>query len=274
VRRTALSAALALALVPSADSSTPSSGERALQTVRSLAAIGARPAGSAAEKNAGDLVRKRLSAHGYRVSLQPFPLPRGGESRNVVALPRGAIRAIVTAHLDGVRHGPAANDNASGVAVMLELARAFGPERGILFAALGAEERAETGSDAHLGSVRLLRGFSTAGRRRIQVALNLDMVGVGARLHVRGIEPTPNRSARLAFAAASRAGLSVTYLTDPGWSDHAELSRAHIPAAWIQWREDSCWHRACDVPERVSPAKLTAAWDLVSQTLTAALPGR
>lgn len=236
-------------------------------TVRAIAAGGPRPAGSAAEARAGRIVSAGLRSAGYRVVVQVVPLPRGGRSLNVVALPVGRPRALVTAHLDGVAEGPAANDNASGVAVLLELARTTPPSEGVLFAALGAEERVETGSRLHLGAMRLLRGLSAAGRRRIRVALNLDMVGVGMRLHVRGIEVSPNRSARRALAAAQRLGLRATYLRDPGWSDHAELSRGGLPAAWLQWREDACWHRACDRAARVSSAKLRAVAALTRAAL-------
>lgn len=247
---------------------------RAKVVVRQIAGFGPRPAGSVAERSAAGVVASAFSRAGYRVARQAVLLPRGGRSSNVIALPHGPIQAVVTAHLDGVRESSAANDNASGVAILVELARVVGPERGVLLAALGAEERVETGSDIHLGSARLVRGFSAGGKRRIRVAINLDMVGVGTRLHVRGIEDSPNRSARLVLAAARRASLRVTYLRDPGWSDHAELSRAGIPTAWIQWRDDSCWHEACDVPERVSTARLAAAGRLALETLNATVPGR
>lgn len=247
---------IALAVVALASPSV--SGERAHADVRAIAALGARPAGSATERRAAALVEARFRSLGYRVVTQRVPLPRGGASRNVVALPRGPIRAVVTAHVDGVSEGPAANDNASGVAVMLELARVLRGADGVLFAALGAEERVETDSRIHLGSARLARGFSAAGKRRIRIAVNLDMVGVGTRLYVRGIEASPNRSARR---------FALPYLRDPGHSDHAELTRAGLPTAWLQWREDACWHRACDRPGRVDPAKLARVARLVLRAL-------
>ena len=256
-----LALALLLALAIPAAGATPQarpSGVRALETVRELAALGPRPAGSTAERRAGAIVAAKLRAYGYRVVFQPFRLPRGGVSRNVVALPRGRIGAIVVAHLDGVSAGPAANDNGSGVAAMLEVARVLCGRPGTLLAALGAEERVETGSPLHLGSARLLHGLSRAARRRV-VALSLDMVGVGPTLNVRGLEPAPNRSARLALARARSLGLRATYRPDTGQSDHAELTRGGLPAAWVQWRWDPCWHSACDRPSRVVAWKVEAA---------------
>lgn len=253
---------LALAALPATATSAPDiSGARAKAFVARLAALGPRPAGSLNEVRAAKLVKARFLALGYRVSIQRFRLPDGRYSRNVVGRSPGTPRAIVVAHLDGVHEGPAANDNASGVAAMLEVAAALRRREGVLFAALGAEERVETGSRFHLGSVRFMRSLPLSVRRRVRLALSLDMVGVGTRLAVRGIERSPNRSARLARARARALGFRVTYLRDDGFSDHAEMTRGGIPAGWLQWRSDACWHEPCDRARRVRAVKLAvAAW--------------
>jgi hypothetical protein len=242
------------------------SGVRAKAFAARLAALGPRPAGSANERRAGQMVERELRALGYRVVIQPFRLPRGGTSRNVVGRTPGPLRAIVVAHVDGVSEGPAANDNGSGVAAMLEVARDVAGRPGLLVAALGAEERVETGSPLHLGSARLVRGLTRAERRSIRVALSLDMVAVGPTLNVRGLEASPNRSARLALQQGRRLRVGATYRQDTGQSDHAELTRAGIPAAWIEWRWDTCWHRACDQPQRLSVSKLAVAARLALET--------
>jgi aminopeptidase YwaD len=272
--RAALAGALAFVVAGStAGSVEQGPALRAKTTVAAIAALGPRPAGSATERRAGRLVSARLRTLGYRVVRQSFPLPRGGTSQNIVGLTSPRPRVVIVAHLDGVSAGPAANDNASGVAVLLEVARALRARPGVLVAALGAEERPQTGSHLHLGSVRLLAGISRAGRRRIRLALSLDMVGVGPTFNVRGIEATPNRSARAALERSRALGLGAWYL--PGsQSDHAEMSRAGLPAAWIQWRWDPCWHTACDVASRVEPRKLLAAYRLALASAEAALrPG-
>jgi Iap family predicted aminopeptidase len=252
-------AALALAAPAEVGSAEQVSGPRAKRFVHRLAAMGPRVAGSATERRAGRLVAAELRALGYRIRIQRFRLPEGGVSQNIVGLSRGPVRAIVVAHLDGVAAGPAANDNGSGVAAMLEVARALRGRPGVLVAALGAEERPETGSHLHLGSARLMRGISSAGRRRVRVALSLDMVGVGWSFEVRGLEAAPNRSAGRALAAGRSLGYRVVYHQDTGQSDHAEMTRGGLPAAWIEWRWDTCWHRACDTADRVSAAKMAAA---------------
>jgi hypothetical protein len=250
-------AAALLTAAPAAQ--VDSAGIRAQQTVRALAVLGPRVAGSATERRAAQVVTSRFAKLGLTPVVQSVPLPRGGASRNLVFRTGGPLRAIVVAHLDGVSAGPAANDNGSGIGTLLEVARALGDTPGVLYAALGAEERVMTGSKLHLGSARLLRSLSLADRRSVRLSLSLDMVAYGPELDVRGLEPRPNRSARQALAAARRVGIHATYLRDTGQSDHEELTRGGVPAAWIEWRWDPCWHTACDRVGRTDPAKLSAA---------------
>jgi Peptidase family M28 len=262
----AIAVIAALALVAPAGTAEQVDGLRAKRFVRQLAALGPRPAGSATERRAAAMVQRELRALGYRVVIQRFRLPEGGSSQNVVGIGPGATRAIVVAHLDGVPESPAANDNGSGVAAMLEVARGL---RGkpVLVAALGAEERAWTASKVHLGSARLMRGISAAGRHRIRTALSLDMVGVGWSFEVRGLESAPNRSSRLALETARSLGYRVIYHQDGGLSDHAEMTRGGLPATWIQWRWDTCWHTPCDTADRLVPAKVASAARLALATV-------
>ena len=255
----ALCAAPGLAVLTGAGEGGLGPGGRAKHLVTVLASKGPRPAGEpGAERFAQELVATELRKLGYRVVFQGVDLPNGRSTRNVVGLSSGRPKVVLVAHLDGVRGSPAANDNASGVAVLMELAASLRGEPGVLVAATGAEERAVTGSRVHLGSLRLLQGISPQARRGVRLAVSLDMVGVGTRLHVRGIERAPNRSARLLLAQRRS-----TYLRDDGDSDHAELSRHGLPAAWLQWRTDPCWHEPCDVARRVDARKLEAAFRVV-----------
>jgi len=269
----AIAGAVAVAAAPPAATAAPSvSGVRAKAMVAKLAALGPRPAGSLNERRAGGIVAARFRRLGYTVTIHRVRLPDGRYSRNVLGRSPGAPRAIVVAHLDGVHAGPAANDNGSGVAAMLEVASVLRGRAGVLFAALGAEERVVTGSPFHLGSLAFVRWLPGPVRRRVRFAISLDMVGVGTTLHVRGIEAAPNRSARLALARGRALGLRVTYLRDPGYSDHAELTRGGVPAAWLEWRPDPCWHSPCDRAARVSARKLAAAARLTLSAARAVIP--
>jgi len=263
----AIAVVVALAVLVAAGGGVPGPGARAKQTVSLLASKGPRPAGEpGAEGFAQRFVAAELRELGYRVVLQRINLPNGRSTRNVVGLTAGRPKVVIVAHLDGVRGSPAANDNASGVAVLLELAASLRGRPGVLVAATGAEERVVTGSRVHLGSLRLLSGISPQARRGVLLAVALDMVGVGTRLHVRGIEQAPNRSAKLLLSNGGG-----TYLRDDGDSDHAELTRHGMPAAWLQWRTDACWHEACDVARRVEARRLEAAFRVVLLAANAAL---
>ncbi len=255
----AVAVVVALAALTGAGGAALGPGGRAKQTVTFLASKGPRPAGEpGAEAVAQRFVAAKLEALGYRVVLQRVDLPNGRSTRNVVGLTSGRPQVVIVAHLDGVRGSPAANDNASGVAVLLELAASLRGEPGVLVAATGAEERVVTGSRVHLGALRLLRGISPQARRGVRLAVALDMVGVGTRLHVRGLEGRPNRSAKLLLSEGGS-----TYLRDDGDSDHAELTRNGLPAAWLEWRDDPCWHESCDVARRVDARRLEAAFRVV-----------
>ena len=178
-------------------------GPEAKEWAAKIARLGQRPAGGLNERRAGEIVRRRLATLGYDVTIQRFRLPNGQMSRNVVGRTSGPVRVIIVAHMDGVHRTQAANDNASGVGVMLTVARFLAGEDGVLVAAMGAEERMVTGSSWHLGSRRLTSGFSAAQKAGVRLALSVDMVGFGSTLNIRGLEST--RTARRAACSTPPA---------------------------------------------------------------------
>lgn len=271
MRRTAVGLAVLAALLAASPAAAAISGVAAKQWAAKIAALGQRPAGGTHERQAQGIVKARLEALGYDVVGQWFTLPNGKLDRNIVGRTMEPTRVVIVAHVDGVWGTTAANDNASGVGLLLELARELKNEPGVLVAALGAEERHVTGSTKHLGSLRLLQSLTKTQRANVRLALSLDMVGVGTRLHVRGIEATPNRSSRLVLARARALGIRLTYLPDSGQSDHAEMSRAGMPAGWIEWRNDVCWHSPCDRISRVKPWKIQPAGRVVLSAARRAL---
>ena len=267
MRRLPLVALLALACWVAALTEAPNAaafnGVQAKAWAGRLAALGPRPAGGENERRAGAIVRQRFLNLGYNVTVQRFPLPEGGRSLNVIGRTPGPLRVIIVAHMDGMPWTRAANDNGSGVGVTVMLAQYLANEPGVLVAALGAEERRHTGAGWHLGSRRLTRSLTAAQKQGVRLALSIDMVGVGSTLNIRGLESSPNRSARLLLAAARRLGIAASYLQDTGQSDHDDLTRGGVPAAWIEWRWDPCWHMACDRTHRLKSYRLRAAGRVV-----------
>ena len=135
------------------------SAARALEDVRALAGSGEpRPVGSAAGARAVEAIAGRLRALGLEVEVQrTFACgPYGACARvaNVVARlgPPGRKGVLLVAHHDSVPAGPGAADDASGVAAVLEVARALAagppPARPFLALLTDAEESGLVGAAA------------------------------------------------------------------------------------------------------------------------------
>lgn len=89
---------------------------------------------------------------------------------------------MLGAHLDSVPEGPGINDNGSGSAAILEVARELASndietENTVRFAWWGAEESGLVGSDSYIfGDGDMLEGISDEEYERIKLYLNFDMV--------------------------------------------------------------------------------------------------
>jgi Zn-dependent M28 family amino/carboxypeptidase len=119
--------------------------------------------------------RQVPAREGDRVRLDIDAETAKGSTRNVIAEigPTSGPVAMAGAHLDSVPGGPGINDNGSGVAALLGVARTFAarPPGRVRLAFWGAEE------EGLIGSRRYVRELSDADRREIAAYLNLDMVG-------------------------------------------------------------------------------------------------
>lgn len=127
------------------------------------------------------LVADELVAAGLQVERQPFE-SRGVTHHNVVGTLPGRRPErpwlLVGAHFDTVSLTPGADDNASGIAVMLEAARLFGvrPERTVQFVGFNLEEPQDALGSYRVGSARFAQR-ARAEARRYDGALVLEMVG-------------------------------------------------------------------------------------------------
>ena len=137
-----------------------------------------RPEGLAA---AAGYIRKTLEGAGYTVSIQPFT-SRGLTVNNLEAVlsGHGAADEIIVAgaHYDSVAGRPGANDNASGVAALLELARLLAGTalpRTVRFVAFANEEAPFFYGD-EMGS-NLYAARAHAQGERIEAMLSLETIG-------------------------------------------------------------------------------------------------
>ncbi len=245
-----------------------------------LAGWGPRPAASAAEARAHRLVARRFRAAGLRVAIQEFPVPGRGRSRNVIGAfdTRARCLRVVMAHADTTPGAPGANDNASGVAVVTELAgrlERIEPGCDVWLVATGAEERIYTGRPDHLGALALARRARARGaERRLDWALSLDEVGRDRPFWLRSPAAAPRRGVEGALlAAARRARVPASWVRDEttGNSDHREFELLGLPAAklGVGAGGEPCRHSPCDRAGRLWPRSLVLARRLAAEALGA-----
>jgi Zn-dependent M28 family amino/carboxypeptidase len=244
-----------------------------MRTIRALASrIGPREASSAAYRQAADWVQGRFEAVGYDVRRQRLHVPAGnswgievpaGRTWNVVATPPGfdpsAPHLVVGAHLDTVPQAPGAEDDASGISVILELARLAGQARTRLpveLVAFAAEEpRGDGDALHHFGSTAMVARMAAGERRAVTAMVALDRVGVGTVVPVciGGIEPPVVRTALLRVGAQIGVPTSSCLNTS---ADHWSFEKAGIPAARVGGTSYTAYHSVADVPSVVSLAQL------------------
>lgn len=252
----------------------------AMAVVRHLAGrIGPREATSPAFERAAGWAGRRLARLGLSVRRQEFDVPAGtswgvpvpaGRSVNVVGWPPGlepaAPHLVVGAHLDTVPQAPGAEDNASGIGVMLATAEAVAATRTrlpVVFVAFGAEEpRGGTDADHHYGSRAYVRGLSPGERDAVRAMLSLDRVGVGSVVPVGSAVEGIDRVADRLVGAARTAGVPVVREVNRA-SDHWQFVRAGLPGVRLGSTPYAGYHSARDVPSVVDPRQLARVGRLV-----------
>ena len=210
-------------------------------------------------------------------------------SANVAGLIEGANGSLrnetvlVTAHYDhlGVVKGkvyPGANDNASGTAAVMELARMFShpsarPKRSLLFVVFGSEEEGLLGS--YFYTEKPLRPLATT-----RGVLNLDMIGRD-EAHIPqsegAVDIPPDTSNEVNLVAAfyspdletlirtenERVGLRISMKFDRDHSmnalfrcDHFPFLLRNVPAIWFFGGWHPGYHEASDTVEKINFVKL------------------
>jgi len=225
--------------------------------------IGYRPEGSAAESEAASYIASYFQSIGYEtVHRQAFKLDNGAFSSNIFVIDPGAGNSpalVVGAHYDsaGGTGSPGANDNASGVGVVLELARVFRNNQNlptIIFTAFGAEEILPGFSKDHhhYGSRYMAAHLHELGYNVVGM-ICVDMVGVGNTLTLNSTLRAPRTMVDLLTAYARRSGLAPVFRQDPGWSDHEAFENHGIPSVWIEYRDDPNYHSPSDTYDKINP---------------------
>jgi hypothetical protein len=279
---------------PRAMAGDPLGGDSLMADVRRLSAPDM--AGRGSYQPGGERAADFMAAAMTRAGLEVVRQPIVGRIDNVIGIQRGGPDAVlVSAHYDhlGVdsagRVYPGADDNASGAAVLLGMARAAARHRyrhTVLFIAFGAEEAGLVGSGVYVAN-------PVWPLDRTLAVINFDMVGRnffewgsgrrGAAAIV-GLEDRPDLMA-VARRAARAAGIDLVPVparlvelfgfedrTDEWWFRRRGILALHMSTSL---HED--YHRPTDTADRLSPAQLegvarTAA-GLLEHLATANAPG-
>jgi hypothetical protein len=251
--------------------------------------------GSQGLRMAAEYIADRFRAAGLRPGgddgdwFQRFTVPEGPEggpveSFNVVGILPGGREdwkeqsVVLGAHYDHLGRGwpdvhagdegrvhPGADDNASGVAILLELAANLAsrepPPRSVVFVAFSAEEA------GRLGSRRYVKGSVPLPREGIRAMVNLDTVG---RLHDGAVTIIGSSSAR-EWPHIFRGCSYVTGVESRNTpetldsSDQVSFIEQGIPAVQLFTRAHTDYHRPGDTPDKVDAAGLVRVATFVKE---------
>ena len=174
----------------------------------------------------------------------------------------GPDTIVISAHRDhfGRPAGlwfPGADDNASGTAVILEVARALGkiglrPQRTILFVSFSGEERDLLGSRLYISRPVVPLGTTKA-------MINIDHAGVGNGVLTVGITGLAKSTAKEAGWAAGLVNKLNLYGFFPG-GDHVPFNEAGIPTVTIvSAGVHPHFHQPTDTADTINPEILKTA---------------
>ncbi len=142
--------------------------------VSDVAALAAAPRASEARREeTRAYILRALAEAGTPGEEAPFTIS-GLDGANVIA---GSGVVLVGAHFDSVADAPGADDNASGVAVTLAVARALGPRVRYAFFDLEEPRRAMVGSDGRNYAFGSQAYVDSLENREVRVALIVESVG-------------------------------------------------------------------------------------------------
>lgn len=225
------------------------SSDSLLHHIRMLEHFGTRADHTPQVDSAADYIVNVMKRYGLEVESLPFDCPAWQYvdeassrimSRNICGTLKGAgpsnAECIIVGHFDSVRQGPGGNDNASGVAVVLEAARIcsrYSFTHTIRFLAVGAEEIGLVGSYRYAGAAK------AQGRNIISVVngdmLGYPVIGDAKRLVVAGgVKWNALMDSTLVYNRRYNLNFLVdAHTSDYGGSDQESFLRAGYPAVEI-----------------------------------------
>ncbi len=235
------------------------SEERLLSDVRALASL---PGGRAPGSSGNLKAASHISAAFAKAGLKPFggvDFRRGGPgTANVIGFVEGSSKKdeylVLAAHYDHLPGGdgrvyPGADDNASGVALLLEFARHYAgnpPARSVIFAAFDGEEDGRQGSKAFVG------GLPPEMKGRVNAALNFDTVGrLGAGKILALGTGSSDKWVHILRGAGFVTGYDYAAAGDLDASDQVSFIEAGIPGLQFFSGPHADYHKPSDTADKV-----------------------
>jgi hypothetical protein len=261
-------------------------GDRAFGHLRTIVAIGPRPAGSPGAARTRDYISSQLKALGLTVDEQAFEAatPLGPVKmvnlRAVIPGAKGAAgpRLVIAGHYDTKLFRDfafvGANDGGSSAALLIELARVLEAGRRAMPIELvffdGEEAVIEwVGNDHTYGSRHYVAEAARSGTlENIRAMILVDMIGDRDLRILRDTNSTP-WLAEIVWDAARRLGRRE-FVEEPLdiQDDHIPFLQAGVPALDIIDLDYPAWHTEADTIDKVSAQSL----QVVGDVLLAALP--
>jgi hypothetical protein len=183
-----------------------------------------RAPGSAGSLGAARWAVDKMRQLGYKPQVQAFDETIPGRGRVLLrnllftAGPQDADAIVVMAHRDDTGSGAGANDNASGTAALIELARAYATPTGTASQPIGPQHRliflsTDGGAFGSLGAAHFAEHYPD--RNRVVAVINLDSIGGAGppRLELAGDQP---RSPAPALVESAAARITEQHGTAPG----------------------------------------------------------
>jgi len=252
------------------------SGEEALAHVKTQLDFGPRITGTEAHKSMGDWIIRSLSEGGWEVFIQPFEPLETVEARNILAVSGSGPAVIIGAHYDSrifadadpdpARRGepvPGANDGASGVAVLMELARSLdvtASGKTICLVFFDAEDNGRIpGWDWILGSRFFVSRLDALPKcSDPEFAVIVDMIG-DADQQVYREKNSTEFLVNAIWETASELGYGEWIIDEPRFAmtdDHTPFLEANIPAVDMIDFDYPYWHTVEDTLDKVSAESL------------------
>jgi glutaminyl-peptide cyclotransferase len=255
-------------------------GQSAYRDVLAQVANGPRVPDSPAHAKTVDYIQEELHKAGWKPVLQNTSWRGNGILNIIASRSKQTPQIVLGAHYDsrlladqdpGPQQNspvPGANDGASGVAVLLELARTLPADTIPTWLVFFDSE--DNGGLGDLDWIMGSRAFVAELTFHPRAAIILDMIGDSDLDIYIESNSNPSLVAEI-WGQAARLGYDKQFIQTIKYSmtdDHTPFLEAGIPAVDIIDFDYSFWHTSADTPDKVSPKSLEIVGETVLKWLT------